>query len=273
MPELPEVETVCRDLQKMIQGVVIQDARVYDGRVLRSLSPAEFVQRLRGRAVTDIFRRGKALVARLHPGGGFLVVQMMMTGQMIVCAGPQKERYTKVVFRLSNGKYLHYNDQRLFGRLAVVADLAEIPYFSALGPDPFSRQFSRDYLRQVFENRTAPVKTLLMDSRIVAGIGNIYASEILYDCRVNPRSPSRDLTERDVDSLRTSIRRILKRAVEKRGTSMYSYRDGEGRRGGYKNFLKVYGRAEQPCCRCDSPVRKIIQGGRSTFYCPSCQRR
>jgi len=96
----------------------------------------------------------------------------MMRGQMIVCAGPRKERYTKVVFRLSNGKYLHYNDQRLFGRLSVVGGLAEIPYFSALGPDPFSRPFFRDYLRQVLKNKKARVKTLLMNSRIVAGIGN-----------------------------------------------------------------------------------------------------
>ncbi|HPB67856.1 MAG TPA: hypothetical protein PKU74_02970 [Candidatus Omnitrophota bacterium] len=96
----------------------------------------------------------------------------MMRGQMIVCAGPRKERYTKVVFRLSNGKYLHYNDQRLFGRLSVVGGLAEIPYFSALGPDPFSRPFFRDYLRQVLKNKKARVKTLLMNARIVAGIGN-----------------------------------------------------------------------------------------------------
>ncbi|MFA5261229.1 MAG: DNA-formamidopyrimidine glycosylase [Candidatus Omnitrophota bacterium] len=272
MPELPEVETVCRDLQKKILGVSVDHVRIYDGRVVRIPSPEDFVKRLRAKTVAAVSRRGKALIIQLHPGGDFLVVQMMMTGQMIVCSGPQKGRYTKVVFKLSNGKYLHYNDQRLFGRLAVVADLDMIPYFAALGPEPFSRQFSCDYLRQALKNRKAPVKTLLLDAKIVAGIGNIYASEILYDCGLNPCSPSGQLSGRDIEALWTSIRRILKRAVEARGTSVYSYRDAEGRRGGYKDFLKVYGRDNRACYHCGYFIKKIIQGGRSTFFCPTCQR-
>ena len=272
MPELPEVETICRDLQKKIAGVRMDDVLIYDARVVREPSPEEFRKRLRGRTLAEVFRRGKALIVRLDPGGGFLVVQLMMTGQLIVCAGPQKARHTKVVFKLSNGEYLHYNDQRLFGRLAVVADLALIPYFVILGPEPFSRQFSCDYLRQALKNRKVPVKTLLLDHKLVAGIGNIYASEILYDCGLNPCSPSGHLAERDIKALWTSIRGILKRAIRARGTSMLSYRDAEGRRGGFKDLLKVYGRENQACYRCGHLVQRIVQSGRSTFFCPDCQR-
>ena len=272
MPELPEVETICRDLQKEIQGVCIEEARIYDARVVRAPSPADFIKRLRSKTVSAVSRRGKALVTALHPGGDWLVVQLMMTGQLIVCPGPQKGRYTKVVFKLSNGKYLHYNDQRLFGRLAVVADLAQIPYFASLGPEPFSRQFSCAYLRQAFRNRKVPVKTLLLDHKIVAGIGNIYAAEILYDCGLNPRSLSGHLAEHEIKALWTSTRRILRRAVRARGTSMYSYRDAEGQPGGFKDLLKVYGRDAQGCYQCGHLIQRIVQSGRSTFFCPTCQR-
>ncbi len=272
MPELPEVETILRDLQRKIVSLRIEDVIVVDGRVIRNLSAKHFVGRLKGQRVASITRRGKALILQLHPGKDYFVVQLMMTGQLIVSSDSQGGRQTKIIFKLSNARYLHYNDQRLFGRLTVVRDLNAIPYLTILGPEPFSRQFSRAYLEETLRYRKGPIKTLLLDHRVVAGIGNIYASEILYDCRINPCSPANKLGEEARAALRASTRKILRCAIKARGTSMNTYRDAEGRQGGFIKKLKVYGREQQGCFRCGDSIRKIVLSGRSTFFCPACQK-
>lgn len=282
MPELPEVETIKRDLQSKIAGLVIEDVHVWDRRVVRHASVRGFIDRLKGKTISRVIRRGKALVIELltsaqprrsvGPDGGFWVVQVMMTGQLIYVRPAGKMPHTRVTLALSNGWHLHYNDQRLFGRLQWVSDLDQISYFRSLGPEPLEPEFQADWLRQAMRGRNVAIKTLLMNSQFISGIGNIYASEILFACGVRPKRLARSLKEKEAAALYQAIGDVLRLAIEHRGTSMRNYRDSAGKKGGFMERIKVYGRGGEPCTRCRNPIAKIVLGGRSTFYCKECQR-
>lgn len=270
MPELPEVETITRDLRRKILDQKIKDITVYDNRVIRQ--PAgQFVDGLKGRRLNKISRRGKALILELD-NGRYFVVQLMMTGQLIDSARPRQDKVTKVSLHLSGGRYLHYNDQRLFGRLQVVDNLEQVPYFSKLGPEPLTDGFSPSWLAKKLKGRKVPIKALLMDHTFVAGIGNIYASEILFQSRVNPKRPAHRLNKEEIVKLHAATKKILAEAIRWRGTSMNTYRDANGKEGGFMRRIKVYGRENASCPRCKTPLSKILQRGRSTFFCPQCQR-
>lgn len=269
MPELPEVETIARDLRHEILGQRIEEAGVYDVRVIRQ--PVQgFKRALKGRRFTRITRRGKAIVIELD-NRCYFIVQLMMTGQLIYSSHPPDAR-TKVSLRLSNGRYLHYNDQRLFGRLRVVDDLRQIPYFQRLGPEPLDSEFSASWLAGKLRGKKVPIKPLLMDHTFVAGIGNIYASEILFQSRIHPRRPAHRLKKEEIAKLHSVVQGILREAIHWRGTSMNTYRDANGDKGGFMSRIKVYGRENERCSRCKTALAKIFQRGRSTFFCPRCQR-
>ena len=280
MPELPEVETIARDLRRKILGQTVTDITIYDARVIRQ--PAgQFVEGLKDRRLNKVSRRGKALILKLD-NGRYFVVQLMMTGQLIDSARPRQDKVTKVSLRFSNGRYLHYNDQRLFGRLQVVDALEQIPYFCKLGPEPLADGppeasltkggFSPSWLVEKLRGKKVPIKTLLMDHTFVAGIGNIYASEILFQSRINPKRLAHRLKKNEIATLHAATRKILTEAIRWRGTSMNTYRDTNGAKGGFLGRTKVYGRENENCSRCKTPLSKILQRGRSTFFCPRCQR-
>ena len=270
MPELPEVETIARDLRRKVLDQAVTDIVIYDARVIRQ-PVKEFTRALKGQRFTQITRRGKALVIELDNRSHF-VVQLMMTGQLIDATQPSQDKITKVSLRLSGGRYLHYNDQRLFGRLQVVKDLEQIPYFHKLGPEPLANGFSVLRLAERLKGRKVPIKPLLMDHTFVAGIGNIYASEILFQSRIGPKRPAHRLNKEEISKLHTATRKILTEAIRWRGTSMNNYRDASGEKGGFMARIKVYGRENEDCLRCKTPLSRIFQRGRSTFYCPTCQR-
>ncbi|NTV29953.1 MAG: bifunctional DNA-formamidopyrimidine glycosylase/DNA-(apurinic or apyrimidinic site) lyase, partial [Candidatus Omnitrophica bacterium] len=243
MPELPEVETISRDLDSEIRGLSIREVEVLDARVVRGISDKEFSRRLAGRKVSGVSRRGKALLIDL--GGLFLLVQPMMTGQLIVSNGPESKalaRATRVVFRLSKGRTLVYNDQRLFGRLTVVAQPDESEHVRSLGPEPLEPDFTADVLKARLKGKNAPVKVVLLDGKCVAGIGNIYASEILFCAGIHPARKAAELGAAELNRLWKATREVLAEAVRLRGTSMRDYRDGHGRKGGYLEVVRVYGR-------------------------------
>jgi formamidopyrimidine-DNA glycosylase len=219
----------------------------------------------------NIKRRGKALILGLDNGRLF-VVQLMMTGQLVDRAEPLRDKMTRVSLSLSNGRYLHYNDQRLFGRLQVVDNLKCISYFQKLGPEPLTKEFSVSFLEEKLQRKNVPVKPLLMDHTFVAGIGNIYASEILFQSGIDPRRPAHRLKAEEIQRLHAATREVLKRAVRSRGTSINTYRDADGKKGLFLARIRVYGRDGQPCLGCKHTIEKIIQRGRGTFYCPRCQR-
>ncbi|MCK5214037.1 MAG: bifunctional DNA-formamidopyrimidine glycosylase/DNA-(apurinic or apyrimidinic site) lyase [Candidatus Omnitrophica bacterium] len=271
MPELPEVETIKRGLQKKVKGLSVKDVRVKDGRVIRQNSEAVFIKGVKGQKIANVHRYGKAIVFFLEPSRKKLVVQLMMTGQLIYAKERSDIKETKIIFVLSNGGYLHYNDQRLFGRLQLVSDLKEIKYFRILGVEPLGGSFKASWLKEKIKHRQVPVKSLLMNHTVVAGIGNIYASEILFAAGIRPRRRAASLKEKEVAKLRASTVRVLKKAVACRGTSMRDYCDSDGKKGEFRKYLKVYSREGDDCFSCGSQVKKVVISGRSSFYCPACQ--
>jgi len=272
MPELPEVETIKRDLKKATLGLYIEEIFVYDLRVIKELSEKEFIRRLKGRRILKIERRAKALII-FFDQGLHLVVQLKMTGQLIIHAEqllpPSPD--TKVTFRLSNNTYLNYNDQRTFGWLIVTEDLREVPYLHTAGPEPLNEVFNFHWLKKGLRGRKAPIKNLLMNQNFLAGIGNIYASEILFSAHINPRKKANRLTHKEILSLQKSTQEVLENAVKHRGTSMRNYRDSRGHKGNFMSHIKVYGREDEQCLICSETIKRIVQSGRSTFFCRRCQ--
>ena len=267
MPELPEVETIRRDLSKKITGERIISVDVKDAMGVRFPEPHQFVSRLVGKTIKEVQRRGKAIVISLSEGD-FFVIQLVMTGQLIYGKKPIGQR---IILRLSNQCYLNYNDQRRFGRLSVVKNLNELKFFRSLGPEPLSGAFRADWLNAELKKRKVPIKVLLLNQNFIAGIGNIYASEILFRAGINPRKPANRLNEKEIQTLRRTTIRVLKSAVKSRGTSFYSYRDLQGKRGNYVRRLAVYDREDKAWVRCGGTIERIVQAGRSTFFCRRCQ--
>ncbi len=272
MPELPEVETIVRDLRKKICGLDIVSLKIHDGRVVRQSTEKEFSRKLIGQEIKNISRRGKAIIIELTEAKSYFVVQLMMTGQLIFSLDENPQRDTKVTFHLSNKTCLHYNDYRTFGRLLVVTNIDEMPYFKTLGPEPLEKHFTVTWLVQELQKKRTAIKPLLLNHGFVAGIGNIYASEILFASRIDPRRPALTLRKEEIYLLHRETRKVLREAIRFRGTSMNTYRDAKGEKGNFLNRIKVYGRENEECFSCRALLVKDFQSGRSTFYCPECQK-
>ncbi|MCB9747175.1 MAG: bifunctional DNA-formamidopyrimidine glycosylase/DNA-(apurinic or apyrimidinic site) lyase [Candidatus Omnitrophica bacterium] len=274
MPELPEVETIKRDLEQKIVGLRIDGIKVFDKRVIQNKNINVYKKYLVGANIERIIRRGKALIITFD-NHWHLFVQVKMTGHLVYgkCLRQHNETTeTKVVFKLSNGKFLNYNDHRTFGWLYLVDNLNKISYLNNIGPEPLGDVFSSKWLMQALLKRKSSIKTIMMNQHFVAGIGNIYASEILFAARVNPQKKANCLSNREVSLLYSATQEILKEAIECRGTSMRNYRDTNGEKGIYWNRIKVYGRQDEQCFRCRKTIVRIVQAGRSTFYCTHCQK-
>lgn len=275
MPELPEVETIKRDLEEKLIGLRINDVDVYDDRVIKDVSQRTFISKLKNRTFKSIFRRGKAIII-MFDNGQYLVIQVKMTGFLIYHSQnlktSQNSKETKVVFQLSNGRYLNYNDQRLFGWLILTDDLSTLPYIKTLGPEPFDESLDVDWYKNKLQSRKMPIKPLLMNQAFLAGIGNIYASEILFRAQINPKKASRRLTSREIKSLHQATVETLKEAIAFRGTSMRNYRDSKGKKGKFMERIRVYGRENKGCINCGTSIKRIVQSGRSTYFCKRCQQ-
>jgi len=270
MPELPEVETIRLDLQESLPGLRITDITIVDRRILKTNEPVSFVKELKQRTFDAIARRGKMLIIPFKEGG-FLLVHLKMTGQLIY-GEKLALKETKVVFSLSNGKYLNYNDQRLFGRLSFVPNLEEEPFLQQIGPEPFADDFTKIWISAQLKRRRVPIKTLLLDQHFIAGIGNIYASEILFQAKISPKKRGDRLSQSEINALHQATIRVLKEAIRFRGTSMRNYRDSNGEKGSFINRIKVYNKENEPCPVCRLEIKRIVQSGRSTFYCQRCQQ-
>lgn len=268
MPELPEVETLKRELSKSLTGKTISHVRVYDTMIVSRQGPKEFIKRLLGKTVSEVSRRGKAIVISFRQGD-HLIVQLAMTGQPNY-GGELKT--AKVVFKLSNGKYLNYNDTRRFGRLYVIKDFDESPFLKSLGPEPLSRDFNVNGLKERLQKRKTPIKSLLMNQNFIAGIGNIYASEILFRCGIHPQRPALSLKDNEITLLYKEIVGVLKEAIKFKGSSINTYRNTKGLKGKFHNRIQVYGKHLEKCPRCPFLIQRVFMAGRSTFFCSSCQK-
>jgi len=269
MPELPEVETIVRDLSKSLRHKIFSEGIVHDAFVVRQTAE-DFIRRIKGQVISKITRRGKAVIVHLS-SGEFLVIQLMMTGQLI--ANGPKGKHTRLTFVFSDGSRLLYNDQRRFGRIRLVEGLSQIQHFNILGPEPFSQEFNPAYMREVFRKTTRPIKNVLLDHTFVAGIGNIYACEVLFRSRLSPKRQARRMSLVEIKIIHRVIMEVLREAIAHRGSSVRNYRDGDGQKGRFNERLAVYSRQGLPCPCCQRPIQRISQAGRGTFYCSRCQKK
>jgi formamidopyrimidine-DNA glycosylase len=290
MPELPEVETVARDLQRWVAGALITDADVHWERTIRHPQPASlFVDQLRGARIARVSRRAKTVLVHLDDGR-VMTVALRMTGALIVApAGTPTDPYARVVFHLADGRQLRYRDVRKFGRIGLweggglrrrrPARVGELrtPYrvgdvFGRHGPEPLSSTFSVARFAQRLRGRSARLKTLLLDQSFVAGVGNIYADEALWRARLHPLRSAASLTPDEVRRLHRAVRSVLRQGIANRGASFSDYVDARGEAGENAERLMVYRRTGEPCYRCGRAIQRVVVGQRSTHFCSRCQR-
>ena len=275
MPELPEVETIVRGLHASITGAKVQSVDVVRADLVAD-SAREFERRLAGVDIETVERRAKNIVIHLRdgdPAAARLVVNLGMTGRLLVGdPGAAEPTHLGVRFRLADGRSLLYQDVRRFGRLQLLSAGEWEERSAALGYEPLDADFTPAALRDLARGSRVAIKVWLMDQRRVVGVGNIYASEALFRARISPRKAARRLTRAEAERLHDAIVSVLREAIEFRGTTLLDYRDSSGERGDFSSRLRVYDRAGEPCVRCGTPIVRIVQGGRSTFYCRVCQK-
>lgn len=273
MPELPEVETIVNDLRPRLLGRRVETARVLDQLLIRFPRPREFTSRLVGRTIHSLSRRGKYIVIGMDCHLTWLV-HLRMTGRMLLALSPG-ERYVRARFKFDDGTVLWYCDLRRFGDMWAwhPGEDACLGGYLLLGPEPLDSGFSPRSLQDAAAKRRTAVKNLLLDQRVVAGLGNIYADEALFAAGIHPNTPAYALTRRQCEKLCRGVQEVLLAAIEGRGTTFRDYRSGRGDAGRYQHSLRVYGRRGQPCVRCGTLLEGRKIGGRSTVFCPVCQRQ
>jgi formamidopyrimidine-DNA glycosylase len=295
MPELPEVETVARDLQRWVAGATIAGATVsWDRTIRHPLPPERFAAEITGATIRRVGRRAKTVLLHLADGR-VMTVALRMTGALIVADGDEPaDAYARVVFQLADGRELRYRDVRKFGRIGlwpggglrsvgagrgsrsrkVKEDgrhyrIGEV--FSGHGPEPLSRSFTTRRLKERLSRRSAKLKSLLLDQSFIAGVGNIYADEALWRARLHPLRAADTLTDAEIRRLHRSLRQVLRQGIDNRGSSFSDYVGADGEPGANAERLMVYRRTDQPCYRCGRPIHRIVVGQRSTHFCPRCQ--
>lgn len=274
MPELPEVETIRRSLADKIIGKAFENVEVFLDKMVKGLEPANIQSELKGKKITRIDRRGKYLIVHMT-GDMAMVIHLRMTGQL-VCCRPEEEKtkHTHVIIQLSDNLHLRFIDQRQFGKIQFVSkkELENVSGLKTLGVEPLSEEFTRDYFKKEIRSKRTKIKPLLLDQTFIAGIGNIYADEVLFRSMINPEKVASTLTPREVSRLHIAIKEVLNEGIENKGTSIKDYIDGDGNKGSNQNNLRVYGRDGEPCLKCGKTIEKKTIGGRSSHYCPKCQK-
>ena len=283
MPELPEVETVRRGLTPAMEGVVIAKADV-NRPDLRWPFPTNMAERLTGKRVERLRRRSKYILADLDCGET-LLIHLGMSGRMLVSGDPlgqfvhdhpAPEKHDHVVFHMANGARITFNDPRRFGAMDMMETAAADTHklLAVLGPEPLGNDFHEAHLIEAFNGKNSPVKSVLLDQRIVSGLGNIYVCEALYRAKIHPNRKAGRISEARVASLVPIIRDVLQEAIEAGGSSLRDFRQADGELGYFQHQFDVYGREGEPCRTngCLNVIRRIVQSGRSSFYCAQCQR-
>lgn len=285
MPELPEVETIRQDLRKVVVNKKITNVWLSNKAIIKNTKPI-FLKTIENNKFIDVSRIGKLLVFVLA-GGKYLLIHLKMTGQLIyqhgkrVVAGGHPEptiaelpnKFTRIIIGLADKGKLYFNDIRRFGYMQIVDEQSLNLIKKKFGPEPLQKGFTLSYLRQALVDKNKPIKTALMDQDKIAGIGNIYASEICFMAGVRPTRLAKSLGEAEIKLLYQACKKVLQKAIKNRGTTFSDYVDAAGR-GGYNiSFLNVYDREGERCKICQkAKIKKIMQAGRGSFYCPECQK-
>lgn len=273
MPELPEVETVVRGIRPFITNKIIKDIIIRNPN-LRYKMPDGFSENIGGARVQNVSRRAKYILLETDTNQ-VIIVHLGMSGSLIAYT-EQHEDYKKhdhVIFIMEGKEYLIFNDPRRFGLVLSVAkdDIEQHQFFKNLGPEPLTNQFNHEYLSEILSNKKAPIKTALMDNKIVVGVGNIYACESLFRSGIMPTRPANDVSETELERLTYAIREVLQEAIDSGGSTLRDYVNSSGDSGYFQHNFAVYGREGEECIRCGATVKRVKQAGRSTFFCDSCQ--
>jgi formamidopyrimidine-DNA glycosylase len=279
MPELPEVETVCRGLALRMEGRTLA-ALTLRRPDLRFPLPLHLRERIEGRRIARVTRRAKYILVHFDAGGaeggGVLICHLGMAGRMVIGGPGEPHKHDHVVFTLDDGTVIRFNDARRFGMMDYAAEdeLAEHPLLAHLGPEPLGNEFSGPVLEAKLAGRRTPIKAALLDQTVVAGLGNIYVSESLYWAGLSPRRLAMTVAGARAERLAAAVRDVLTRAVAAGGSSLRDYVQATGELGYFQHQWAVYGREGERCpgCDCGGAIRRIVQSGRSTFYCPKRQR-
>jgi len=289
MPELPEVETVCRQLDPELTGRRIESLEVLDARWCRPTPPRKLERAVADATIEGLGRRGKYLLLALD-GERTLVMHLRMTGNLVLVEGERKldpsegrrlyeaersvsERHLRARLQLDDGRRLWFTDPRRFGEAFLIANRKLDERFAKLGVEPLSAEFTPDALGAMAAGRTAPLKSFLLDQSGVAGVGNIYADEALFRARLHPLSPAGSMKHEHQEALRDAVVAALEAGIDGGGASIDDYRDGRGEKGTMQDEFLVHTREGEPCPRCDATIARIVVSGRSTYYCPKCQVR
>jgi formamidopyrimidine-DNA glycosylase len=273
MPEMPEVETIVRKLRRSIVGLTVVSVEL-SGLPLRKPVLPTFAGRLTTRRIRGVRRRGKYIILELEPRA-FCVVHLGMSGRLFHLPGvAPKPEHTHALFRLSDGSQLQYRDHRRFGLLELheVARIGLIPEVGALGPEPLAPHFSGVLLSKGLKGCRQEIKSFLLDQGRIAGLGNIYVCEALFHAGIRPTRRCFTIADDEAGRLAEAIRKVLRKAIRHRGTSFSDFMDSDGKPGENQRFLRVFQREGERCRRCRRPIERIVQGNRSSFYCPRCQR-
>ncbi len=271
MPELPEVETIVRDLRKEITGKKITNIEIRRSSIIQNPS-MDFCDSVLNKRIKTIDRTGKYLVFELT-GGLYLLAHLRMTGKFIVESLPVSDHvHNRVIFHLDGDQALIYSDVRCFGTIEKTNRSGLTRKLKHLGWDPWDKELTPEKLRKRLSNRSVAIKSVLLDQHCIAGLGNIYASEILFDARISPFKKSNSLSLKKLAVLIHSTRKILEKALENNGTSISDYRRVDDKQGSFQNMLKVYGKKDSPCPVCSKPILGKRLNQRSTFYCSKCQK-
>jgi formamidopyrimidine-DNA glycosylase len=276
MPELPEVETVVRSISPLLINTKIESAwtsglplhmqKVVDDEALKD--------RVVGATVNQVRRRGKYILLDLIRGklSSIVLIHLGMSGKLMITRSSEERRpHTHVVLGLKGSQELRFVDPRRFGQFKVAASQDELTEIADMGPEPLDDLGLETFALSLSKSK-APIKAFLLDQRRIAGLGNIYVSEALFEARVHPSRPALRV-KRQAPALLEAVKLVLRKGIENRGTTLRDYVDGKGVAGNNKHALQVYGREGQPCTRCDSVIRRSVDAGRSTFFCPVCQKR
>ncbi|RME84969.1 MAG: bifunctional DNA-formamidopyrimidine glycosylase/DNA-(apurinic or apyrimidinic site) lyase [Caldilineae bacterium] len=270
MPELPEVQTILDAITPLVQGRTIEGVTVlWPGTVDRP-APELFADSLRGRTIVGSHRRGKYMLFALDDAR-WLLLHLRMTGELRVVPGDVAlHPHDRLLIHLEGNEDWRFKDTRKFGRAYLVEQPEEV--VGGLGPEPLDEVFSAEYLMARLQGRTAPIKSLLLDQRLVAGIGNIYADEALFRARIHPLRPGGSLSAAELAALVEAVRAVIRQALAEMGTTLRDYRRPDGSIGSFQNSLQVFQRTDEPCPSCGAPIRRIVVGGRSTHFCPVEQK-
>jgi formamidopyrimidine-DNA glycosylase len=273
MPELPEVETIRRQLAPHVEGRVIERLEILDPRFTQPLAPQEVVDAVAGRRVERLARRGKYFIFELQDDV-FLLVHLRMTGNLLLDPAPDTP-YQRVIFTLDDGHELRFCDPRRFGtgELAVGAEALEDFFAGRVGLEPLGEELTGPRLKALARNRRAPVKAFLLDQRHVAGVGNIYADEALFRARIHPLRPAGTLTTAQCTALADAVKVVLAAGIDAGGSTIDDFRHPDGVAGAFQNDFLVHLRRDEPCLTCGTTIKKLVAAGRGTYVCESCQPR